>query len=210
VAVHYHGSGKEARALAAKDPRVSLHRADLSDTRAIGRLAAAVARKYGHVELLVNSAAVFYPTPVGETTEDQWDALHALNLKAAYFLAQAVRPHMTEGASVINIADTSGWAPAAKFVPYGTTKAGIIALTLGLARELAPEIRVNAVAPGPVLLPEWYTPEQRKQSLEKTLLKREGSPENVAQAVRFLAENDYITGAVLPVDGGRALASATD
>lgn len=206
VAVHYHSSAAEAAALRKAHPEFSFHRADLSKAREISKLVAAVVKGHGRIDALVNSAAIFYPSPVGEVSERQWDHLHALNLKAPFFLTQAARPYMPKGSSVVNITDVSGPEPLPKYIPYALTKAGLTAMTYGLARELAPDIRVNAVAPGPVLLPTWYDKAERRRSVDRTLLKREGTPEDVARAVRFLLENDFITGAVLPVDGGRILA----
>jgi pteridine reductase len=206
LAIHYNSSAKPAEKLQAKLPGSTIHRANLANTDAIDALAAEVARAHRRIDLLVNSAAIFYPTPVGTVTQKQWDDLHHLNLRAPFFLAQAVRPFMPAGGSIVNIADVGGTVPLAGFVPYGITKAGVISMTHGLARALAPDIRVNAVAPGPVLLPVYYDAKQRKRSIDQTLLKREGTAGDVARAVRFLAENDYITGVTLPVDGGRSLA----
>lgn len=206
VVAQYHASGKAVRTLTAKRRTLTAFQADLTTDEGIAALAGFVKREYGRLDVLVNSAAIFYPTPLGKTTPAQWDALHRLNLRAPYFLTQALRPLMRKGAAVVNITDVGGEAPAKHFVPYGTTKAGLIAMTYGLAKELAPDIRVNAVSPGPVLMPENYDAALRAKSLEKTLLKREGAPRNVAHAVRFLIENDYVTGAVVPVDGGRRLA----
>ncbi len=205
LALHYHGSAEAAVRFQDEHPGSTLHRADLAEVSEVNRLADEVAGAHGRIDVLVNSAALFYPTPVGEATQEQWDRLHHVNLRAPFFLAQAVRPHMPAGGVIINIADVNAVVPWARYLAYGTTKAGIVSLTHGLARELAPDIRVNAVAPGPVLLPESYAADKRSESVERTLLKREGTPAHVAHAVRFLVENDYITGAVLPVDGGRAL-----
>lgn len=206
VAVHYNRSREAVASLRAAHPGFTFHRADLAKVRGAERLAASVAAAHGRIDVLVNSAAIFYPTPVGDTSEAQWNALHDLNLKAPYFLTQAVRPHMPRGGVVVNVTDVSGPEPLPGYIPYALTKAGLTAMTYGLARELAPHVRVNAVAPGPVLLPTWYDAKERKASVARTLLKREGTPEDVAKAVVFLAENDYLTGVVLPVDGGRALA----
>ncbi len=205
IAIHAHSSDDAARAVAAKLASASVHLADLTVDGGGERLAGEVAALRGRVDVLVNSAADFFPTPLGATTYAQWERLHALNLRAPYFLAQAVRPHMSPGGCIVNVADVAAEAPWPGYVSYGITKAGIVAMTLGLARELAPDIRVNAVSPGPVLLPERYDAEQRQRSIDRTLLGREGTPEDVARAVRFLVENEYVTGAVLPVDGGRRL-----
>ena len=206
IAIHYHGSERAARDLHKRLKGSTLHRASLEHPGEIGLLAAEVAGKHGKIDVLVNSAAIFFPTPLGKTTMDQWDSLHHLNLRAPYFLTQAVVPNMPKGGVVINIADVAGMVPWPSYIPYAATKAGVIAMTHGLARALAPGIRVNAVAPGPVMLPEAYDVKARKRSIEKTLLGRVGKAEDVARAVRFLVENDYLTGVVLPVDGGRLIA----
>lgn len=206
IAIHYHASAMQAERLASRLPGSSLHQADLADVQTIERLAAEVGNVHGKVDVLVNSAAIFFPTPLGQARFEEWERLHAINLRAPFFLSQAIRPLMPPGGVIINITDVSALVPWPNYIPYSTTKAGLLAMTHGLARAWAPDIRVNAIAPGPVLLPEWYDAAQRERSISKTLLKREGRPENVAQAVRFLIENDYITGVVLPVDGGRLMA----
>jgi NAD(P)-dependent dehydrogenase (short-subunit alcohol dehydrogenase family) len=157
----------------------------------------------GGIDFLVNNASTFGRTPFSETTEEDWDRFHDVNLKAAFFLTQAVVPHMKEGA-IVNIADTGGVNLWPGYLAYGTSKAGLIALTRGLAKHLAPRIRVNAILPGPILPPEAAGAESLAEATERTLLKRPGSPEDIASAVRYLlVEGTYMTGAVIPVDGGR-------
>jgi len=204
---HYHRSDEAVRALeSALDARgqaLELLREDLTVSGGAARLAAAA----GPLDGLVNSAAAFLPTPLGEVSEADWDAQFALNLKSVFFLSQAVGTAMRErgAGAIVNIADVAGLRPWPRYLPYSISKAGVIALTQGLARALAPPVRVNAVAPGPVLLPEDYDAAQRDAAVASTLLGREGSAEDVARAVRFLLESDFITGVVLPVDGGRSL-----
>jgi pteridine reductase len=206
IAIHYRSSDGDARALQARLAHSTIHQADLTDLPAIETLAQSVAETHGRINVLVNSAADYFPTPLGTVTPAQWEQLHALNLRAPFFLSQAVKPFMPAGGCIVNITDAGGDVPHPDYIPYGSSKAGLVAVTEGLARALGPAIRVNAVAPGPVIHPPHYTEAQRRASIEKTLLKREGSPEDIARAVRFLVENDYITGVVLPVDGGRRLA----
>ncbi|MCB1163230.1 MAG: SDR family oxidoreductase [Candidatus Latescibacteria bacterium] len=203
---HYHRSEDAARDLAAtldsRGQSVNLLREDLAAPGGAERLAAAA----GPVDALVNSAAVFLPGRLGGVTEADWDLQLSLNLKSVFFLSQALGTAMRErGGAIVNIADVAGQRPWPRYLAYSASKAGVIALTQGLARALAPAVRVNAVAPGPVMLPADYDDAQRDEALRGTLLGREGSAGNVAHAVRFLLENDYVTGVVLPVDGGRAL-----
>jgi pteridine reductase len=161
------------------------------------------------LDLLVNNASRFYPTPVGEVSEAQWDDMVSTNLKAPFFLAQAAAPHLKKsGGGIINIADIYGDRPLPNFPLYSMTKAGLVMLTKTLARELAPEIRVNAVAPGVILWPERDLDEMSKQRIvSRTLLKRSGEPADIARAVLFLVRDaGYMTGQVLTVDGGRSVA----
>ncbi|MFH1279321.1 MAG: SDR family oxidoreductase [Candidatus Eisenbacteria bacterium] len=207
VAVHYGRSKVEAEEtarLAGNGARP--FGADLRSTKEIRCLAEEVYRSMGRIDFLVNNAALFGRTPFLETTEEQWDRFHDVNLKAAFFLTQSVARAMKEGA-VVNIADTCGVNLWLGYLAYGASKAGLVGLTRGLARALAPKIRVNAVLPGPMLPPEGEGElETLDEAVSKTLLKRPGRPEDIASAVRFLLESPYITGAVLPVDGGRLAA----
>lgn len=158
-------------------------------------------------DILVNSAANFIREPFGSITMENFDASVALNMRAPLFLAQHAGQAMKERGwgRIVNLADVAATLPFPAYLPYSMTKAAIIALSRGLARALAPHVLVNAVAPGPVLPPEDYDEEQLRQAIEPTLLKRAGSAEEVARAVRFLVESDYITGITIPVDGGRLL-----
>ncbi|HBT62069.1 MAG TPA: short-chain dehydrogenase [Elusimicrobia bacterium] len=214
VAIHYHRSRRDAQRLAA-DLRAGFGRdslavaADLADVRAVRRMAAAVARRFGDIHVLVNNAAIFSRTPFPEITPEDWDRHLAVNLRAAFFLSQAIAPLMRrlgEG-KIINIADWTALRPWPDHIPYCVSKAGLLCLNTALAKELAPEIQVNAIMPGPVLMPEGSPPRRARDIARATLLKRLGSPEDVAKAVVFLIESaDYITGAAIPVDGGRLAA----
>ena len=214
VAVHFHKSKREAATLAA-ELRAGSGRdaeafpADLSDIRDVRRLAAAVARRFGPVHVLINNAALYAKIPFAEAEPKDWDALLDVNLRAAFFLSQAVAGPMRKAGEgkIINIADYSALRPWADRIPYCVSKAGLLCLTQALAKELAPEIQVNAILPGPMLLPPHAAPSQAKLLARATLLKRLGTPDDVAQAALFLVESgDYITGAFLPVDGGRLAA----
>jgi len=207
---HYYSSEKEARQLQNQvdfnGGEVKLVKADLRHPETPEKLLDAAIEAFGDVHILVNNAALFYKTPLGTVTEQDWDTFHDLNLKRLFFLTQTVAMHMKSKGSgkIINIGDTSALSPWPDYVPYAASKAGLVSMTAGLAKALAPEVQVNCVNPGPVMMPEDMADEERRRAVEQTLLKREGSPEDIARTVRFLLEGtDYITGAVIPVDGGR-------
>ena len=188
--------------------KIHIFQSDLSKLDGINQTIDEVIRVFGRIDILVNNAAVFFKTPLGEVSENNWDTLHSLNLKSPFFLAQAVSQIMLKQKSgkIINIADAGAETPFPAYLPYSISKAGIINMTKGLAKALAPDIQVNCISPGPVMFPERYSEEERTYSIEQTLLKREGSAEDIAKTVRFLLEgSDYITGAVIPVDGGRQI-----
>ena len=161
--------------------------------------------------MLINNASSFYPTPMGKITEEHWHDLVSTNLKAPLFLAQAAAPHLIkQRGCIINLVDIHARQPLKSYPVYCVAKAGLVMLTKVLAKELSPEVRVNAIAPGPVLWPEEEGNELDKATQEKiiarSLLKRAGSPQDVAKAVNFfIQEGDFITGQILAVDGGRSL-----
>lgn len=213
VVLHYWRSGDEAAALAkqlnaARAHSVQLVQANLLET---GRLPALLERAlgaFGRLDVLINNASSFYPTPVGEITAEHWDDLLGTNLKAPLFLSQAAAPalHLTEGL-ILNLVDIHGLRPLRRYTTYCVAKAGLIMLTRSLARELGPHVRVNGIAPGPVMWPEDGTDKAlRKKILDRTLLKRSGSPADVARAALFFcADAPFITGQILAVDGGRSV-----
>ncbi|MGH8196676.1 MAG: pteridine reductase [Steroidobacteraceae bacterium] len=211
VAVHYRSSRSDAESLvsrlnAGRAGSAKAFRADLADAASFDILPAAVIRKFGRLDVLVNNASSFYPTPVGEITQDQFDDLIGSNLRAPLFLAQAAAPELRKRSGLIlNIADIHALRPLGRHAVYCAAKAALVMLTRSLARELGPEIRVNAVAPGPVLWPENGVDEDlRRRIVARTALKRPGSPEDVAKAALFFAsEAPFVTGEVLAVDGGR-------
>lgn len=208
VFCHYYKSEQEAEALKNMVPDILLIKGDLRQVSTTKSLIDEVVQIAGTIDVLINNAAVFIKTPLGTVTEETWDTLFSLNLKAGFFLAQEAGRIMVKNNSgkIINIADTSGYRPFSSYIPYALTKSGMISMTKGLAKALAPYVQVNGINPGPVLIPESYTDEERRKAVDKTLLKREGRAEDVAAAVRFLLEDgDYITGIVLAVDGGRSL-----
>jgi pteridine reductase len=212
LVIHYHRSAAEAQALAAelnalRPASVTTLGGDLLDLKVLHSLVDATIARHGHLDVLINNASTFYPTPVGEITPEHWDDLMGTNLRAPLFLSQAAAPHLkaSEGL-IINIVDIHGIRPLRHHTVYSPAKAGLIMLTQSLARELAPQIRVNGIAPGPVQFPEKGLTEEMQQAIiEKTLLKRRGSPEDIAKAALFFAaEAPYITGQILAVDGGRS------
>lgn len=211
VVVHYRTSAAAAAELAesilARGGRASSEQADLLDPLAIQRMVRNVEVDVGAIDLLVNNASLFFETPLFTASDDDWRRLLDANLTAPFRLARRVASTMLsrDGGKIVNIADVHAERPLARHLAYCVSKAGLVMLTLGLARELAPRIQVNAVAPGAVLFPEGAA-ERDKEALRRIIpLRREGTPEDVARAVRFLAEEgDYITGEVLHVDGGRS------
>jgi pteridine reductase len=163
---------------------------------------------WGRLDVLVNNASSFYPTPLETVSEASFDDLVGTNLKAPLFLIQAAAPHLRErGGSIVNLIDIHARRPLRGYLVYGSAKAGLEMLTRALARELAPEIRVNGIAPGSILWQASDLPEaQKRQILKRTPLGRLGTPEDIARAVLFLVRDaPYVTGAILPVDGGRSI-----
>lgn len=208
VGVHYAGSEKGARqtadeiVAAGSDARTLP--GDLTDPATGPRLIEHANKVFGGLDVLVNSAAVMLRTPVGEVLVEDWDAMFALNLRAPFFLCQsAARIMEKKGGVIVNIADLAAFEAWRNYIPHSITKAGIVQMTRGLAHALGPKIRVNAIAPGAVLLPDGWTPELADKLVSTTPLGRIGSPEDVAQAVLYLLSADYVTGETLIVDGGR-------
>lgn len=212
VAVHYRRSATEAVAVVngirRRGGRADGFAADLESPAAVEGLAAAVVERLGPVDVLVNNASVYFRTPIDRVGAVEWDQVMSVNLKAPYLLSlilgRAMRARGT--GKIINLADITAESPAPDYLPYGVSKAGIVALTRGLARELAPHVQVNCVAPGPVLEAIDATPEATAAMLRRTPLGRLGAAADVVAAVRFLITgSDFVTGTTLVVDGGRAL-----
>lgn len=212
VLLHYRGSREAAATLAAelnaaRPDSVRLLQADLLESRKLTDLGKRAVAEYGHLNYLVNNASTFYPTPLGEITGEHWEDLMGSNLKAPLFLTQACASALREsGGAVVNIVDIHALRPLKGYPLYSAAKAGLWALTQAFARELGPEVRVNGVAPGAILMPEaeanMYT---HDEMVERTVLKRQGQPADIARTVLFLLrEAPYITGQVIPVDGGRS------
>jgi pteridine reductase len=213
LAVHYRSSHAEADALvteiAGKGGNAEAFHADLEKVAQIETMVAAVAERFGRIDVLVNSASVFYRKPLEELTERDWDTNLDTNLKAPFFLSKfaGLRMRAQGAGKIVNIGDWAGIRPYNNYLPYTVSKTGIFGLTRALAKALAPEVQVNCVALGPVLAPEDYGADEIEQLVAGTLTKRMGSPEDVAQAVLFFCEGtDFATGATLVLDGGRLIA----
>ncbi len=214
VIVHYRGSVQAAVSLKdelnqLRPQSVELLQADLTQIEHFAELAGRAIARFGRIDGLINNAAAFYPTPLESVSEAQWDELIGGNLKAPYFLSLALTRELEQrGGSIINITDIHGLRPLRGFSVYSIAKAGLNAMTLALARDLAPSVRVNAVAPGAILWPEApMTEAERARILAKVALQRTGTPEDIAETVLFLLNSRYITGHIISVDGGRSLYS---
>jgi len=213
VAVNYHRSDEAAREvvahIGAQGGRAAGFQADVSDAAAVDRMVDEILSRFGRLDVLVNNAAIFPRTPLDTVTEEEWDRTIGINLKGPFLCARRVGREMLArgGGKIVNIADVAAFRPWASYIPYCVSKAGVVALTQGLAKALAPTVQVNAVAPGPVLFPVSHSEEQRRRAIQPIPMGREGTPEDVARTVLFLIEGpDFITGAVIPVDGGRLIA----
>lgn len=208
VAVHYNesaeGGAETVRRIESAGGAARSFGADLRRPDAPERLAAAVVESLGGLDVLVNSAAVMHRTPLGTVTAAAWDDILAVNLRAPFLLTQAAAPTLARArGAVVNIADLAAFETWPAYMPHGISKAGIVHMTRSLARVLAPEVRVNAIAPGAVLLPEDMTAEEREQLQDTTPLARFGAPSDVTEALLFLLHADYVTGETVIVDGGR-------
>lgn len=213
VAIHYRGSANDAASLAddlnsARADSAAHFQADLLDINTIKPLVESVVDWGGRLDGLVNNASSFYPTPVGNITETEWDELFGSNLKAPLFLAQAAAGHLRDSnGAIVNIVDIHAQRPLRDHAVYGSAKAGLAMLTRSLAKDLAPNIRVNGVSPGAILWPENGMTETVQDSiLEQIPLARAGDPQDIAGCVLFLLRDaTYVTGQIIPVDGGRSI-----
>jgi pteridine reductase len=211
MALHHHASAEGARALRDRiveaGGEAECFAADLSDAAAARDLPGRVARRFGRLDVLVNSAAVMHRLAFEATTPEQYDATLDLNLRAVFFCTQGAAPELRKaGGKVVNLADLGGLEPWPGFAAHSISKAGVVMLTKVLARSLAPEVTVNAIAPGAVLVPDEYDAAERDRLARTTPLGRLGRPEDAVAALLYLLEGgDYVTGDVLVVDGGRVL-----
>ena len=208
VAVHYHasdaGARETARLIVDAGGAASLVAADLTKPDEPEHLVRDVIQQHGALHVLVNSSAVMERTPLGEVTADAWDAMMALNLRAPFLLAQAAAPHLSRGkGAIVNIADLAAFETWPAYIPHGISKAGVVYMTRALARVLAPDVRVNGIAPGAVLLPDGWSEEDAARLRDSTPLARLGSPQDVVDTMLYLLKSDYVTGETVIVDGGR-------
>src|SRR2546423_9441477 len=213
--LHYRASAGGAGLLQAelnhqRRDSVALIQADLLDLGKLPSLIDQTVQTFGRLDALINNAATFYQTPVGEITAEDWENLIGADLRAPLFIAQAAAPALRKSqGAIVNITDIHAERPLKNYVLYSVAKAGLLGLTRSLARELAPEVRVNAVAPGPILWPDddAFDELSRQRIISYTPLKREGTPEDIAKAVLFLlVDATYVTGETIHVDGGRHVA----
>jgi pteridine reductase len=212
--IHYRSSATDARALqdelnAIRADSVALIQADLLDLAVLPSLVSQTVSSFGGLDVLVNNASSFYPTPVGSIREQDWDELMGSNLRAPLFIAQAAAAELKKRhGCIVNIADIHAERPMKNYVVYSVAKAGVVGLTKSLARELGPAVRVNAVAPGPIMWPEGdpnFDEVSRQRIVSHTILKTAGNPDDIARAVRFFVlDAPFVTGQVLAVDGGRS------
>ena len=213
IVIHYRDSADEAEQLRAelcalRPDSVMLVRGDLTEIAKVRNLIRQCTNEFGQLDVLINNASVFYPTPVKAATEEQWQDLMDTNLKAPFFLSQAATPYLrqTQGV-IINITDIYADRPHAEHPIYNASKAGLLSLTKSLARDLGPDIRVNAVAPGAIMWPERGVDELSKQRMiSRTPLKQIGTPDDIAKAIVYLIRDaGFVTGQVLNIDGGRGV-----
>jgi pteridine reductase len=213
VAVHYRSSDADAKELCnrlndARPDSAKAFAADLNETKGLSALIEAVVDWGGGLDILINNASSFYPTPLGSITDAQWDDLVGSNLKAPLFLSQAALPYLKTGHGVIvNLLDIHSRRPLKDHPVYGAAKAGLAMLTLSLARDMAPDVRVNGIAPGAILWPEDGITEAIKEKiLDQVPLRRPGDPGDIADCVVYLVRDaDYVTGQIITVDGGRSI-----
>lgn len=212
VICHYNSSNKAAQSLKKEvedmDGSLRLIKADFSKLNPALDSICEILEKKDHIDILINNAAVFFKTPLDTIKENDWDKLFSINLKAPFFLSQRIGLIMKKQGfgKIINIGDTSGLNPWPGYLPYSLTKSGIISMTKGLAKALAPEVHVNCINPGPVLIPEYYSKSEINSAIDKTLLKKTGTANDIVESVKYLIEGtDYITGSIINVDGGRSI-----
>ena len=216
LAIHYRASKSAARELCdlveqRGSRRPEMFQADLADAEAAARLPAQIATRMRQLDIVVNSATNLLRLPLGQVTTADWDRVLNLNVRSYFFVAQSAAPWLrkTKG-TIINVSDAAAFRAWPEYIPHSVSKAGVEMLTKGLALALAPEVTVNAVAPGPVLVPERWSEERRQTRASSLPLARLGEPDDVVRAVRFLLESGYSTGSTIIVDGGQVLGPDQD
>lgn len=211
LVVHYHTSRQAAeetvQELVTNGHEAIALQADITQEHDVDRMIEAAVSHFGRIDILVNNAAVFSRTPIETLTSDEIERVIDTNLTGTFMCAHKIglRMHNWGSGHIINMGDVAGLRPWVDYLPYSIAKACVLTLTQGLAMELAPKVMVNAIIPGPVLFQEDTPLDVQQREIEKTLVKRMGTPEEVARVVAFVAESDYSTGAIFHVDGGRSL-----
>lgn len=212
VAIHYNRSKKEAEELVetieTMGNKAVSFRLDLSKIGKINSFIESVAKALGGLDILINNAAVFSSSELKDVSVKEWEEIFNVNLKAQFFLVQASLPHLERSepfGHVINISDVHAYSPSARFLPYGVSKAGVIALTKGLAKALAPKVHVNCICPGAIEKADADEREGFQKVIDRTPLRKQGMPQDIADAVLYLLTSDFVTGEELCVDGGRRL-----
>jgi len=212
IVLHYRGSREQAQAVQKelndkRENSVILIQADLHITNGLPALIEESVKAWGRLDVLINNASSFYPSPIEKATEEQWDDLIGSNLKAPFFLAQAAAPYLKKhNGCIINIVDIHAERPLKTYPIYSMAKAGLAMMTKSLACELGPDIRVNGVAPGAILWPENLDEVAKQRIVSRTFLKRQGEPKDISKTILYLIKDaDYVTGQIIAVDGGRSL-----
>jgi pteridine reductase len=210
VMIHYNQSAEQAQAtldeLHALGAEGQIVQGDLALVQEAEQVVDQALAAWGRLDILVNNAGIWGATPIGTVTEERWDELLNTNLRSMFFIAQRSAPALRAAhGAIVNIADVGVLRPWRNYTPYLVSKGGVVTLTEALAKDLAPEVRVNAIAPGPVLLPDDWSSEQAEQTIRTVPLRRLGSADDIAQAALYLIQAEYVTGVVLPVDGGQRL-----
>ena len=209
VAVHYNasaeGAKETARIIEAAGGKAQLFQADLSDAPGPKNLIDSIKKEIGTLDVVVNSAAGMVRTPFGDVTPGEWDSIFALNLRAPFFVIQNAARIMVKGSVIVNIADLAAYETWPGYVPHAISKSGVVKMTESLAKVLAPNIRVNAIAPGAVLLPEDWDEAQSKRFVATTPLEAIGEPEDAVAAMLYLIDAEFVTGETIVVDGGRRI-----
>lgn len=214
LAVHHHESAAGARdvvgALVAAGGSARAFGADLALAEAPAALVRDVVAAFGRLDVLINSAAIMVRTPFGEVSAVEWDRMFALNLRAPFLLSQAAAPHLrTARGAIVNIADLAAFETWPGYIPHGITKAGVVQMTRNLAHILAPDVRVNGIAPGAVLMPDAMSAKEESDFTEGTPLARTGTPADVVDAMLYLLDAEFVTGETIVVDGGRHVRGST-
>ena len=207
VAVHFNSSASEAnetvRLIESEGGKAKTFQFDLSQRDAPEKLIDAVMKQFGSLDVLINSAAIMKRHSFGSITVDDWDETMNLNLRSPFFVAQAASRAMTNGGAIVNIADLAAFETWPSYIPHSMSKSGVVKMTEGMAKVLAPSIRVNAIAPGAVLLPDDWSETIGERIVDTTPLRRLGEPQDVVDAMLYLLKANYITGDTIIVDGGR-------